>query len=116
MQIKEKVGNEAAVLTLKGDLLGEPDTTKMREKIHSLVSDGIKHIVMDLGGLHYINSAGLGSLISSLTTMRNAGGDLRLAHVGDKVQNLFVITQLVKVFETFETVDRALASYKATHK
>ena len=116
MQIKEKIHDEVAVLTLKGDLLGEPDTTKVRDKVHSLVGDGMKHVVMDLGGLNYINSAGLGTLISTLTTMRNAGGDLRLACVGDKVQNLFVITQLVKVFETFETVDRALVSYRTQKK
>ncbi len=112
MQIKEKVENDVAVLTLKGDILGEPDTSNIRDKIHSLVNDDVKHIVMDLGGVNFMNSSGLGALISSLTTMRNAGGDLRLARVGGKVQNLFVMTQLVKVFDTYETVERALISFK----
>ncbi len=116
MQIKEKVENDVAVLTLKGDLLGEPDTTTIREKIHSLVNDDMKNVIVDLGGVNYMNSSGLGSLISALTTMRNAGGDLRLARVGGKVQNLFVMTQLVKVFDTYETVDRALVSYKTKKK
>jgi anti-sigma B factor antagonist len=116
MQIKEKIENNIAVITLKGDFLGEPETTKVREKIHSLVGDEIKHVVMDLGGVNYVNSSGLGTLISILTTMRNAGGDLRLARIGDKVQNLFVITQLIKVFDTYETVDRALSSYKMKSK
>jgi anti-anti-sigma regulatory factor len=48
--------------------------------------------------------------------MRNAGGDLRLARIGDKVQNLFIITQLVKVFDTYETVERALSSFKSKAK
>ena len=112
MQIKEKIENNVAVLTFKGDLLGEPDTTTIREKIRSLINDEIKHVVIDLGGVNYMNSSGLGTLISSLTTMRNAGGNLLLARVGEKVQNLFIITQLVKVFDTYESVDRALASYK----
>ena len=112
MQIKEKIENNVAVLTFKGDLLGEPDTTTIREKIHSLINDDIKNVVIDLGGVNYMNSSGLGTLISCLTTMRNAGGNLLLARIGDKVQNLFVITQLVKVFDTFETVERALANYK----
>ena len=116
MQIKEKIDNGVAILTFKGDLLGEPDTTKIREKIHSLITDKIKNVIVDLGGVNYMNSSGLGTLISALTTMRNGGGDLRLAHVGDKVQNLFVITQLVKVFDTYETVDRALASFRAGKK
>ena len=116
MQIKEKMENDVAVITLKGDLLGEPDTTTIREKIHSLVSDGVKNVVIDLGGVNYMNSSGLGTLISTLTTMRNAGGDLRLARVEGKVQNLFMMTQLVKVFDTYETVDRALVSFKAKAK
>ncbi len=112
MQIKEKIENNVAVLTFKGDLLGEPDTTTVREKIRSLVADEVRHVIVDLGGVNYMNSSGLGTLISSLTTMKNAGGDLRLARIGDKVQNLFIITQLIKVFDTYETVERALASYK----
>jgi len=112
MQIKEKVDNDVAILTLKGDFLGEPDTTTLREKIHSLVNDEVKSVIVDMGGVNYMNSSGLGTLISVLTTMRNAGGDLRLARVGGKVQNLFLMTQLVKVFDTYETVDRALLSFK----
>ncbi len=112
MQIKEKIENNIAILTFKGDLLGEPDTTQVRDKIRSLVSDEVKHVVIDLGSVNYMNSSGIGTLIASLTTMRNSGGDLRLANVGGKVQNLFVMTQLVKVFDTYETVERALASYK----
>jgi anti-sigma B factor antagonist len=116
MQIKEKIENGVAVLTFKGDLLGDPDSSKIRDKIHSLVNDEMKNIVIDLSDVNYMNSSGLGSLISALTTMRNAGGDLRLARVGEKVKNLFIITQLVKVFDTYETVDRALASYRTTKK
>ena len=113
MQLKEKIENGVAVLSLKGELLGEPDTTTIREKIHSLVSDQVKQVVLDLGGVSYMNSSGLGTLIAALTTVRNSGGDLRLARVEGKVQNLFVMTQLVKVFDTYETVDRALSSFKA---
>jgi anti-sigma B factor antagonist len=112
MQIKEKIENGVAVISLKGELLGEPDTSTIREKIHSLVSDQVKQVVMDLGGVSYMNSSGLGTLIASLTTVRNSGGDLRLARVEGKVQNLFVMTQLVKVFDTYETVERALSSFK----
>lgn len=116
MQIKEKMESDVAVLTMKGDLLGEPDTTNVRDKIHSLVGDEVKKVVIDLGSVNYMNSSGLGTLISALTTMRNSGGELYLARVGKKVQNLFVITQLVKVFDTYETVDRALASFKSKKK
>ena len=111
MTIKEKVENGIAVLTLKGDLIGEPETTDLRDKIHSLIGDKIRKVVMDLSGVNYVNSSGLGTLIAALTTVRNAGGDLRLARVGEKVHSLFIVTQLVKVFETYESVDRALSSF-----
>ena len=114
MQIKEKIENNVAILAFKGDLLGEPDTSNIRNKIHSLVTDNIKRIVIDLGGVNYMNSSGIGTLIACLTTVRNGGGELRLANVGGKVQNLFVITQLVKVFDTYETVERALADFKGS--
>lgn len=113
MQIKEKIENNVAILSFKGDLLGEPDTSNVRNKIHSLVTDNMKRIVIDLGGVNYMNSSGIGTLIACLTTVRNGGGELRLANVGGKVQNLFVITQLVKVFDTYETVERALANFKS---
>jgi len=112
MQIKEKVDNNVAVLAFKGDLLGEPDTSNVRDKIHSLVSDGIKRVVIDLSGVNYMNSSGIGTLIACLATVTAGSGELRLANVGGKVQNLFVITQLVKVFDTYETVERALANFK----
>jgi len=114
MQIKEKIENNVAILAFKGDLLGEPDTSNIRNKIHSLVTDNIKRIVIDLGGVNYMNSSGIGTLIACLTTVRNGGGELRLANVGGKVQNLFVITQLVKVFDTYDTVERALADFKGS--
>jgi anti-sigma B factor antagonist len=113
MKLNEKMIDGTAVLTLKGDLLGEPETTEVRDKIHSLVGDDVKRVVIDLGGVNYVNSSGLGTLIAALTTMRNAGGELRLARIDEKVKNLFVITQLVKVFETYETVERALGSFKS---
>lgn len=111
MTIKETINDGIAVLTFKGNLVADSDVSKVKEKIHSLVEDQVKRVVVDLGGVNFINSSGLGTLISALTTMRNAGGELRLARVGDKVQNLFVITQLVKVFDTYETTERATANF-----
>jgi len=112
MQIKEKIDKNVAILTFKGDLLGEPDTSNIRNKVHSLVTDNMKKIVIDLGGVNYMNSSGIGTLIACFTTVKNSDGELKLANVGGKVQNLFVITQLVKVFDTYETVDRAIANFK----
>ena len=112
MSIKEKMYGEVAVISLKGNLMGEPQTTQLREKVYGLLQEGFKKIVLDLKGVRWINSSGLGALIASLTSVKNKGGDLRLACLTDKVESVLVVTQLVKVFKEYETVDRAVASYK----
>ncbi len=112
MTISEKMNGTVAILTLKGNLTGEPDTGKLRDRIYSLLEEGFNKIVLDLKGVRYISSTGLGTFIASLTSVRNKGGDLRLANVTEKVESLFVITQLVKVFKTYDTMERAVASYK----
>lgn len=114
MQIKENVKGDVAVLQLKGNMMDVPDTTKLRESVHSLLDEDFRKIVIDLGGVKWVNSSGLGALISAFSSVRNKGGDLRLANVTEKLESLFVVTQLVKVFKTYETVDRAVASYKTT--
>lgn len=112
MNIKEKMHGDVAVVALRGNLMGEPDTTEVRDKIYNLLQDDVKKVVLDLGKVKWINSSGLGALIAAMTSVKNKGGDLRLANVTEKVESVFMITQLIKVFKTYETVDRAVASFK----
>jgi len=112
MTIKEKMFGDVAVVSLKGNLMGEPDTTEVREKVYGLLQDDVRKIVLDLGKVKWVNSTGLGTLISVMTSVKNKDGDLRLAHVTEKLESLFMITQLIKVFKTYESVDRAVASFK----
>jgi anti-sigma B factor antagonist len=112
MTIKEKMHGDVAVLTFKGNLMGEPDTTEVREKIYGLLQEGFAKIVLDMGQVKWVNSSGLGTMIAAMTSVKNKGGELRLARVTDKVESLFAITQLIKVFKTYETVERAVASFK----
>ncbi len=112
MNIKEKMEGDVAVVALKGNLMGEPDTTEVRDKVYSLLQDDVKKIVLDLGKVKWINSSGLGALIAAMTSVKNKGGDMRLANITEKVESVFMITQLIKVFKTYETVDRAVSSYK----
>ena len=111
MQIKETIEGDVVVLSMKGNLMGEPETTEFRDKIKNLSRDGFLKIVLDVSKIKWINSSGLGALISALTTINNAGGDMRIANVTEKINSLFMITQLIKVFKTFESNERAVASY-----
>ena len=101
----------AVVVTLKGNVMGGPDGSKLHETLHELREQGKKNVVVDLSKVKFMNSSGLGMLISGLTTMRNAGGDLRLANVADRIQSLLVVTRLITVFKNYDSVDEADESY-----
>ena len=112
MAMKERIKDGVAIVELKGKLMGGPDSTALHDKIHGLIADGIHNVVIDLARTKWMNSSGLGALMAGLTTLRNAGGDLKLACVTQKIESLLVITKLITVFETFESVDRAVVSFK----
>lgn len=103
---------DAVVITLKGNVMGGPDGQELHDTLHELKDEGKPNVVVDLSKVKFMNSSGLGMLISGMTTMRNAGGDLRLAHVADRIQSLLVITKLVTVFKEYDTVDEAVESFE----
>jgi len=109
MKIKEKIVNHVAVLSLSGKMMGGPETTELHDKIRNLISDKITKVVIDLGGVKWINSSGLGVLMAAMTTLKNSGGELKLANVTEKVESLLMITQLMRIFDTYESVDRAIS-------
>ncbi|MDZ7272167.1 MAG: STAS domain-containing protein [candidate division KSB1 bacterium] len=111
MAIKEQMHGNVAVLQLKGNLMGGPETLEVHEKVKELVGKGINRVVMDLSKVKWVNSSGLGAMMGAMTTVRNAQGDLRLSGVTEKVQSLLMITKLVTIFETFQTVEEAVASF-----
>ena len=110
MKIKEKIENHVAILTLSGKMMGGPETTSLHDHIRGLVNDGITKVVIDLSGVKWINSSGLGVLMAVMTTLKNAGGMMKLANITEKVESLLMITQLMRIFETYDSVERAVAS------
>jgi anti-sigma B factor antagonist len=112
MQIKETIQDGIAILKLRGKLMGGPETQELHDHVRGLVADEVKKVVVDLSNVKWVNSSGLGILMASYTTMKNNGGELKLAGVTEKVENLLVITQLMNFFETYETIERAIASFK----
>ena len=112
MNLKEKEQDGIVVLELSGKIMGGPDATLLNEKLHELIDKGKSTVVADLAKVSWMNSSGLGILIAGLTTMRNNDGDLKLSNVTDKIQSLLMITKLITVFETFNSVDNAVDSFK----
>ncbi len=104
---------EGSVVHLEGDFLSEPEQQKVRDRIRAMVNEGRKHIIVDLSGIHHINSCGLGSLVCALVAARRAGGDVVLVSPGEQVEHLFEITKLSTVFHIYPSVTAALAEHHA---
>jgi anti-sigma B factor antagonist len=102
----------AVVITLKGNVMGGPDGVSLHERIHELIREGKKNVVVDLSKVKFMNSSGLGMLISAMTSLRNAGGDLRLANAADRIQSLLIITRLITVFKHYDSVEEAVKSFE----
>lgn len=101
-----------AVIELKGKVMGGPDAHEFRDTLKDLIDNGKTNVVVDLGKVKFMNSSGLGILIGGLTTMRNAGGDLRICNAMDKIESMLMISQLNKVFQLYSTVEEAVASFQ----
>ncbi len=113
MKIQENMEGRIAVLTLKGKMMGGPEMQELHDHIKGLMNDGVNKVVADLGKVKWLNSSGLGTLMGALTTLRNDGGDLKLAHTSDKIQSLLMITKLISIFETYEDVESAVKAFEA---
>jgi len=112
MALQEVMHGDVAVLELKGKLMGGPETSEIHEKVKELIGQGAKKVVADVDKVSWMNSTGLGALIGAMSSLRNAGGDLKLARITENVENLFVITKLVTIFDTFDTVEEAVTAFK----
>jgi len=111
MKLLNKDVDGITVIELEGSVLGGPDATILNDMLHSLTEQRKKKIVVDLSGVQGMNSSGLSMLITGLTTMKNAGGDLKIAAASKKIESLLAITKLTTVFELYPSVRMAVASF-----
>jgi anti-sigma B factor antagonist len=112
MTIKEEIRDDVAILYLKGNMMGGPDTMEVHEKVKGLINDKILKVVIDLSKVKWMNSSGLGALMACMSSLKNSDGKLKISGATEKIKNLFMITKLMTIFETYETTDRAIASLK----
>jgi len=112
MQIEERVVDGVTILDLKGKItLGEGDEA-LKDKINSLLMQEKKKILLNLADVPYIDSAGLGEIVRTYTTVSRQGGQLKLVNLTKRITDLLMITKLLTVFETFESEPDALKSYR----
>jgi anti-sigma B factor antagonist len=113
MQIEERAIGDVMVLDMKGKVtLGEGDEL-LKDKVNSLVNQGHKKIVLNLAEVPYIDSAGLGEIVRTYTTVSRQGGSLKLLGLTKRITDLLSITKLLTVFETYEKEADAVRSFSA---
>jgi anti-sigma B factor antagonist len=111
MQIEERIVDDVTILDLKGKMtLGEGDEL-LKDKINSLVSQGHKKLLLNLADVPYIDSAGLGEIVRTYTSISRQGGKLKLLNVTKRIYDLLVITKLVTIFDSYENEDDAIRSF-----
>jgi len=116
MQIEERNTGDVVLLDLKGKItLGEGDEL-LKDKVNSLVNQGHKKIILNLADVPYIDSAGLGEVVRTYTTVSRQGGSLKLLNLTKRITDLLSITKLLTVFETFDSENEAVRSFSASAK
>lgn len=111
MKIQQEKNGAVTIVRLNGKLMGGPDAETFQNIIKDLVGQERKKVLVDMGKVSWVNSTGLGILISGYTTLKNAGGTLKLVGVNKRIDQIFMVTKLHTIFESFDEENSALASF-----
>ncbi len=110
MSFKESSQGDIVVIAPGSNLRGGEETTAIHTRIKELAASGRKKVVFDLGGVTWMNSSGIGMVMASRATLKNAGGNVKLARTQKKIRDLLIMMQLLAIFEDHDTVEAAVAS------
>lgn len=111
MKFTTKESKGITVIELSGNVLGGPDATTLNNQLRTLLDNKRPKVIVDLGDVQFINSSGLGMLIGGLTTMKNGGGELKLARASEKIKHLLEMTKLSGVFDVHDSVPSAVDAF-----
>ncbi|MEO1055257.1 MAG: STAS domain-containing protein [Bacteroidota bacterium] len=108
MKFRSEIKSNILILTLEGDLIGEDNGVELVDLINSHINNGVIHCVVNIAELRYINSSGIGVLITILTKFRNKGGEICLLSPSENVQKLLIITKLNNIFNILDSEEEAI--------
>jgi anti-sigma B factor antagonist len=112
MEYKHEISGNQLRLTFSGDLIGENNGPQIVEIVNDAINKGGRYCLIDIDNVRYINSSGIGVLITILTKFRNKGGELFLISPSEHVKKLLIITKLQAIFNIVNSVDEALSKIK----
>jgi len=112
MEFKIKIHGDTGIMVLNGKLMGLPHTDLLNKEIKSLMKQDIKKVILDLHDVIWINSSGIGAIMRSFISLKNADGELRLVRLSDKVADVLDLTNLIKIFKPYDSIEEAIESLK----
>ena len=112
LDLKERQAGDVTILDLSGEVRIGDASIALRDAIRKLVDAGKKKVLLNLAGVKYMDSSGIGELIANYTTLSRQGGQLKLLNLTDRIQNLLVITKLLTVFDSYDNEAEALKSFQ----
>jgi anti-sigma B factor antagonist len=112
LDLKERQAGDVTILDLTGEVRMGEGSIVLRDAIRKLADNGKRKLLLNLAGVKYVDSSGIGELIANYTTVTRQGGQLKLLKLTDRIQNLLVITKLLTVFDSYEDEAEALKSFQ----
>ncbi len=112
-KIEHRRIGDVTVIDVKGKMTIGAGDIQFREDVKRLLDEGQKKLVLNLQGLKYMDSSGVGELVSTYTTVTNRGGELHLCNLSSKILDLLQITQLLQVFDTYTSLEEAVQGFQA---
>ena len=109
--INTRLSGEVTILDVAGKITLGEGSVLLREKVKELAAAGTKKLLLNLEGVSYIDSSGIGELVAAFTSISNGGGSLKLLHLTKRVQDLLQITKLYTVFDVYDDEGKAVASF-----
>ena len=110
LNISERQAGDITIFDMNGDIIFGQGNVVLRSAIRRLLGEGKKKILLNFSGVGFVDSSGIGELVSGFTAVNREGGQLKLLNLTQRIQHLLVITKLLTVFDTFENERDALGS------
>jgi len=113
MKLHTQKYNDVLLIQVEGEIMGGVESEQFRNTLYDSIENDVVNFVVDMAKATWMNSSGLGMLISGLTTARSSGGDLRLVNLSERIRRPLEITKLETVFLTYNSIDDAVNSFQA---
>lgn len=114
MDIRERTVGSVIILDLEGKLISGDGNALLKDKVNSVLFQGQRNILLNLGGVSYVDSSGLGEIVASYTAVAKQSGQIKLLNLTKRVQDLLAITKLLTVFDTYDSEAEAVKSFPPT--